>query len=260
MNSALSLPIIGRTYSLYGGTGSTTPYYQHIARIVDAAAAEMPNLHKLLALVQRSSRRYSGSVAMRKLPESLKRSLPELKTYLTGVKKHLRELSIFKLRERSLWTTERQYLLYMVEIELINRLQRTSFAACERKIALLPHCIRDFSRTCRAESDGVDLLCKGCSKLCHLRPLSDLLQERDVTPYIWMEADFKDFYTKLGGRDKPLGILGVACIPELVPGLRRCLKAGIPAQGLPLDANRCIRWMGDFLENSVNLEILGGMI
>lgn len=30
----------------------------------------------------------------------------------------------------------------------------------------------------------------------------------------------------------------------------------IPAVGIPLDANRCIRWMGSFHENSVNLEQL----
>jgi hypothetical protein len=50
-----------------------------------------------------------------------------------------------------------------------------------------------------------------------------------------------------------LGVLGIACIPELVWGMRRCARAGMPVLGLPLDANRCARWLGEFRPNSVNL-------
>jgi len=34
--------------------------------------------------------------------------------------------------------------------------------------------------------------------------------------------------------------------------MRLCAKYDVPAIGVPLDANRCIRWMGDFYPNSVN--------
>jgi hypothetical protein len=53
-----------------------------------------------------------------------------------------------------------------------------------------------------------------------------------------------------------LGILGIACIPELVWGMRKCLKYDIPTVGLPLNANRCIRWFGEFHPNSVDLDEL----
>jgi hypothetical protein len=55
---------------------------------------------------------------------------------------------------------------------------------------------------------------------------------------------------------KSLGVLGIACIPELIRGMRACQKKGLPVIGMPLDANRCIRWMGDFNPNSINLEML----
>jgi len=35
------------------------------------------------------------------------------------------------------------------------------------------------------------------------------------------------------------------------------MKRKIPVVGIPLDANRCMRWMGRFEETSVNLERLG---
>jgi hypothetical protein len=53
-----------------------------------------------------------------------------------------------------------------------------------------------------------------------------------------------------------LGVLGIACIPELLAGMRRCARAGVPVLGLPLDANRCGRWLGEFRQNTVNLDRL----
>jgi hypothetical protein len=38
--------------------------------------------------------------------------------------------------------------------------------------------------------------------------------------------------------------------------MRMCLKSGIPVVGIPLNANRCARWTGRFLENSVNIKAL----
>jgi hypothetical protein len=51
---------------------------------------------------------------------------------------------------------------------------------------------------------------------------------------------------------RDVGAFGIACIPELVNGMRSCAKYNVPAIGVPLDANRCVRWMGDFYPNSVN--------
>jgi hypothetical protein len=57
----------------------------------------------------------------------------------------------------------------------------------------------------------------------------------------------------LEGR-RAFGVLGIACIPELAWGMRDCMKRKIPVVGIPLDANRCMRWMGRFEDTSVNLE------
>jgi hypothetical protein len=52
---------------------------------------------------------------------------------------------------------------------------------------------------------------------------------------------------------RTFGVLGIACIPELTWGMRNCRKHNIPVVGLPLNANRCIRWFGEFFPNSVDL-------
>jgi len=55
---------------------------------------------------------------------------------------------------------------------------------------------------------------------------------------------------------RTFGVLGIACIPELISGMRRCRKNNIPVVGIPLNANRCIRWFGEFFPNSIDLDEL----
>jgi hypothetical protein len=43
-------------------------------------------------------------------------------------------------------------------------------------------------------------------------------------------------------------------------GMRNCRKKGIPVLGLPLNANRCIRWFGEFFPNSIDLHELEKLI
>jgi hypothetical protein len=59
---------------------------------------------------------------------------------------------------------------------------------------------------------------------------------------------------------RTFGVLGIACIPELIWGMRRCRKNNIPVLGLPLNANRCVRWFGEFFANSIDLPELEKLI
>jgi hypothetical protein len=59
---------------------------------------------------------------------------------------------------------------------------------------------------------------------------------------------------------KDIGVLGIACIPELIRGMRMCMRKNIPVVGIPLDANRCARWMGEFHPNTINLSKLKELV
>jgi hypothetical protein len=63
-------------------------------------------------------------------------------------------------------------------------------------------------------------------------------------------ADY--FIGKYGSTEKVLDITGK--YRNSRRKLKKCLKYGIPAIGIPLNANRCARWLGDFYPNSVNVE------
>ena len=75
-----------------------------------------------------------------------------------------------------------------------------------------------------------------------------------------MNADLKKVFASYRNTKKSIAVLGIACIPELTFGIRLCRKHNVPVIGIPLDANRCRRWMGDFYENSVNTNRLEKML
>ncbi len=253
-------PLQGKTYSLQDFNASSDAYYAYIADSADACLRKYPDISDLIARLRRLSRTGVGEPLRRQALRKLLPEAAELESYTSGVRAHLRNLSWRQLSDRRLWTRTAQYHLYMLEIELVNRVNRNRFRECRRRIALLPHCLRDFTRECRAESDGFDYVCRRCSKICAVRRLSEFLQARDIKLYIWMEADFRRHARRLRAQGESLGIVGIACIPELAWGLRRCDRAGIPAVGAPLDANRCARWMGEFLPNAVNLAALERLV
>jgi hypothetical protein len=144
----------------------------------------------------------------------------------------------------------------MLEIELTNRLNLGSFKKADRKISLQPYCLQDFSTECKASKSGEDYQCRYCSKSCFQNQASSLFKRYGIEPYIWMSLDIKNLAGKLRSGRQTLSILGIACVPELLWGLRKCRKLGIPAIGLPLNANRCIRWFGEFHQNSIDLDEL----
>jgi len=184
----------------------------------------------------------------------------ELSLYTRDVQAHLRGLSGFERWDRTLTTSEGQYHLYMLEIELVNRLFADRFKASEKKLAFLPHCLHDLTADCRAAQRDLDYVCKGCTVECKVNRVTKLLRRRGVQPYIWMTANLQSLFKKLKREGNSLGVLGIACIPELVRGMRLCARFEVPVVGLPLDANRCARWWGEFHWNTVNLERLERLI
>jgi hypothetical protein len=72
--------------------------------------------------------------------------------------------------------------------------------------------------------------------------------------------DLDKLFKKIKSEHPSAGAMGIACVPELVSGMRLCIKLNIAPVGIPLDANRCARWMGRAHESSFNLEELESLI
>jgi len=141
----------------------------------------------------------------------------------------------------------------MLEIELTNRLFITEFKSSDKKIALMPYCLQDFTVNCKSEKSDFDYQCKHCSPRCFQNFASEILKSNHIEPFIWMDGNMRQL-AKYAWKEKlTFGILGIACIPELTWGMRNCRRNNIPVVGIPLNANRCVRWFGRFFPNSIDL-------
>jgi hypothetical protein len=253
-------PVNGKTYSLFGNSDSTSGYYETIAMLADKVLELNPDPHYLIDNITRfSSRRKTLRRSLEKkksgnlMTEILNLIHPHLKKYTENTEKHLKSLSLSKFFDKRLATTREQYHLYMLEIELTNRLFVSDFIKADKKIALMPYCLQDFTVKCKSEKNGFDYQCRHCSGKCFQNHASTILKTHGIEPYIWMGGNMKQLAKYTLKERRSFGVLGIACIPELTWGMRSCRKNNIPVIGIPLNANRCVRWFGEFFPNSIDL-------
>jgi hypothetical protein len=252
--------IKGKTYSLFGDFDSTDWFYKFISDIIDVLVVKYESEVKLLEILQSASKKQRDYNKFIEENNILKESESLFKNYVYNVEENIKEQSILKFWKSDLKLKEWQYHLYMLEFELTNRIFTDKFFQCKAKIALLPHCLRDLTKDCKAVKNGFDYQCRHCSNNCFINEASRILKNNGIEPYLWMSADFKKMAKEYLVEKKSLGVLGIACIPQLIKGMRMCEKNNIPVIGLPLNANRCVRWMGDFYPNSINLSELNKIL
>ena len=256
----------GKTYTLCADDGGSKKYYEDVRRllsdILDKALGENEKEKELLQIIRQMSTRsilrgFSKNPAYKDIQKAILTAIStRLSPYTTNVAPHLRGRSISERFDSIISTKEYQYHLYMLEIELTNRLYAEKFKNSIYRFALIAHCLRDFRPDCRAEPGVVEELCKSCTKECYIHLAGVLMNSYGIDPYISVEMDQEKLFRKLKADHQSIGALGIACIPELVGGMRLCISLGIPAVGIPLDANRCSRWMDKALENTFSLKEL----
>jgi hypothetical protein len=258
----LYAPVQGKTYSLFAGEGDSEPYYAEIKRLADVFIQCCPDEKRLLGLIQKVGKRSlllgsKTTEADRKTLQFIRETLRQsLSIYTQNVSNHLKSLPLAKRIDDTLTTTEEKYHLYMLEIELVNRIYKEEFKRSEYKFALIAHCLRDFRPGCRSVKGDFEAVCRGCTEDCFIHLGSVLLEKYGIKPYISVEMDQARLFRKLKQEHPSIGALGIACIPELAMGMRLCIRTGIPPVGIPLNANRCARWMSQAYETSFNLEQL----
>jgi hypothetical protein len=257
----------GKTYSLYGNSIASDGYYRTVRNLTDLFLKHCPDEESLLYQIQMagSGRRWKIRPGERHTDRSLlkfvKQTLREtLAAYTSGVDGHLRTLPFRKRFDPVLSAKEYQYHLFMIEIELVNRIYRDAFKSSNYRFALIAHCLRDFRPDCRSASGEMEAICTHCTEQCFINVGSMLLKKYDIHPYISVTTDLETLFHKIISEHPSVGALGIACVPELVHGMRLCVKLGIPPVGIPLDANRCARWMNEAHESSFSLRELNDLL
>jgi hypothetical protein len=257
--------VSGKTYSLFGPDASTDRYFRTVRAVADSLSARCPDQRSLLLHVQKAGgmrlKKGPGYASDDKLIALIRKTLHDaLQPYTLAVKKHLKSIPISQRFDKTIRTPEERYHLYMLEIELVNRIYREAFRKSGYRFALLPHCLRDFRPRCGSVPGDMEYVCMGCTEDCFIRLGSRLLKKYGVEPYISITIDQEKLFRRLKAEHPDIGALGVACVPELAQAMRLCIKLGIAPIGIPLSANRCARWMKQAHETSFSLEELEELV
>ena len=257
----------GKTYSLYGSSTGTDNYYVKIKQLTDLFLERCSDKERLLGLVRAaggsraSLKKLTFQRVDRALISYMKKTLQNsLSEYTAAVAGHLRNLSLSQRFDDIIRTKEYQYHFSMLEIELANRIYRADFRRSDYKFALIAHCLRDFRPECKSMSGNYESICKGCTRDCFVHLGSVLLKKYGIHPFISVSMDLDKLFKKIKSEHTSVGAIGIACVPELAQGIRLCIKLDIPPLGIPLDANRCARWMKKAHESSFNLRELEELI
>lgn len=253
--------IVGKTYSLLDFSSTSAEYYATVSGLTDSLLNKFCfNENELLKVIKSNSKKMffgNTSEEIKFIKHKLKSVLSK---YTRGVKPHLKNMSFFQRFDATLRTKEEHYHLYIIEIELLNRIYKDTFLQADFKMALLPHCLSDFRPRCLSKAGDIEHVCQGCTKDCRIHLGNKLLKKHEIKPYISVTMNQKKLMKLIKRQHPNIGVLGIACIPELARGMRLCESVNIPAIGIPLDANRCSRWMGKAYETSFDLRELENLI
>lgn len=254
----------GRTYTLTDHLGVSTRYHNLVGELADRCLEVVPGEVALREKIRAASTRKGVLKFFTGPDRQLKKILQDLDNalipFLTGIDEHLQNLSLADRLDKTIRTSKEQYICYMLEIELTNRINRGKFLKAPWRMALIAHCLRDFRKGCQSMPGDIEDVCAQCQPVCYVNMGSELLKQFQINPYISLSMDHRTLLNRLKEIHPGLGVLGIACIPELVMGMRLCERLNIPAVGVPLDANRCSRWLRECRETTFNLEELERII
>lgn len=152
---------------------------------------------------------------------------------------------------------EVEYHLNMVGAEVMNRAFRAEFEKRPRKALLLPTCMKSSLKgKCKAQDTNLGLKCARCSKNCNINCLMDVGDEYGFEVYI-VSHESSAFSRSTEDDRNELGIIGVACVSNLIAGGWKSESLGIPAQCVLLDYSSCKNhWDSEGFPTSINLNQL----
>ena len=159
--------------------------------------------------------------------------LPNLENYLNTYRKHHYN------KEDIIYCGKGfvQYYFNMIFSELMNDIFRDDFLNTDRKIVFLPACMTQDKTPCKRSNTSYGGKCNFCSSNCNVNKISKLGKKYNFKVYI---IEHETTLSSLDiNENKNIGIIGIACIPNLISGGFKALRLGFIPQCVVLDYCGC---------------------
>jgi len=152
-----------------------------------------------------------------------------------------------------------EYHLNMVGTEILNRSFRKEFTQAERKVVILPPCMKaKLESGCQAVETPLGERCMACTPGCRVHQLTKLGEKHGFFVLV-MPHDLDVFSGNGDGISKgaSIGVVGVSCPLTNVMGGWEMKNLGVPAQGLLLDYCGCPwHWHEEGIPTDINFNQL----
>ena len=228
-------------------------YFQLVAEYVNMCEEIIPDRRELLESIKNLHSRIWKKPRNKFELLIQKIIAPKLKNYATAINAQLAEFPFYRIWSRNLRKTMRSYPLIMLEIEIMNRINKEAFLKAHGKIALFPHCLRYLSKSGQGFHAGEKNLDNSHAKR-FLNHVSNIFLDFGIDAYLWMSSSLKSVFKVLKSNREHFAVIGIASIPEIYTSMQKCMKIGVPMLGVPINSNSCARWMENNQDNSIYLE------
>ncbi len=152
-----------------------------------------------------------------------------------------------------------EYHMNMVGAEIMNRAYRNAFIQTSQKLVMLPACMRLLpADKCKAIENGGNFKCVGCTEQCSVNKLTKLgIEKGFITSMISHESSISASKTDKSLLNSDTGIVGIACVLNLISGGWMLNDMGIAAQCVLLDYCGCRNhWNKEGIPTEINFSRL----
>ncbi|MGE5465392.1 MAG: DUF116 domain-containing protein [Betaproteobacteria bacterium] len=179
--------------------------------------------------------------------------------YTTNVDRFLREQQPgHRWKEDVIFSARRrvEYHLNMVGAEIMNRAFRADFLNAKNKAVVLPACMRYYPKPqCKARSNGVSCECAECASQCRVNQLVKMGRKFGFSVHLVPHES--SVLSNKGGKKlfgDDVGILGIACVSNLISGGWKVKSFGIAPQCVLLDHCGCRKhWHEQGIATDINM-------
>ncbi len=149
---------------------------------------------------------------------------------------------------------ESEYHLNMVGAEIMNRTLRKEFENTDEKILLLPTCMSLQHSTCRAKVINGDLSCTHCSSECNISRATLEMKKKGIRTVLIRHSSSFSKWLEPWSHQKTTGLIGVACVLNLLTGGFEMKRLGIPSQCVFLEHPGCKKHWKSGTPSEINLD------
>ncbi len=177
--------------------------------------------------------------------------------YTKNVEKFLAETHPGYKGEENYFFTGRkevEYHLNMVGASILNEVLKEEFNTSKNKVVLLPTCMSS-GKSCKAKSKGLEMVCTHCTPSCNVSKISKELEENNIKSVLIPHSSKFSQFLKMWANQKETGLVGVACVLNLIRGGYELIDLNILSQCVFLDYCGCKKHWGKTGPQSTNLNL-----